>query len=280
MHGEVVAKGLAFPEGPVWHEGGLYFVQIADGSVARYTPGRGVERFALTGGGPNGAALGPDGALFVTQNGGMRRDARMTPGIQRVNLEGEVELVTSQLDGFTLECPNDLAFGPDGRLHFTDPRGAPDPDRNDKPGRIFVWDVVRAKGELLIELGPVFPNGLAFGRDGTLYFTESFTRRVMALRHGRPEVVVELPERHHPDGLCVDAEGRLYIASTYGHCVTVVERGNIVERYVCGNGMPTNCCFAGTDLYVTESRHGTLWRFPVGREGLSLHTGHSAAGAA
>jgi sugar lactone lactonase YvrE len=34
--------------------------------------------------------------------------------------------------------------------------------------------------------------------------------------------------------------------------------------------MPTNCCFGGTDLYVTESRHGTLWRFPLDRKGLDL----------
>jgi sugar lactone lactonase YvrE len=37
--------------------------------------------------------------------------------------------------------------------------------------------------------------------------------------------------------------------------------------------MVTNCCFGGTDLYVTESRHGTVWRFPLGREGLPLPHG-------
>jgi gluconolactonase len=274
MRGEIVGEGLEFPEGPVWHEGSLYFVEIGAGRLARYQPGSGVTRFAQTGGGPNGATLGPDQALYVTQNGGMRREDRTTPGIQRVTLSGEVSLLTHEIAGLTLEGPNDLAFGPDGRLYFTDPRGASDPAKNSKAGRLFVWDPTRGSGELILELGPVFPNGIAFDAQGTLLWSESFSRRVMALRDGRPELVIQLPERHFPDGFCVGADGRLYVASTYAHCVSVVEGGQIVERYECGAGsMPTNCCFAGTDLYVTESRHGTLWRFPVARPGLALHRG-------
>jgi sugar lactone lactonase YvrE len=85
--------------------------------------------------------------------------------------------------------------------------------------------------------------------------------------------VIELRERHFPDGFCIGADGTLYVASTYAHCVTVIERGRVVERLMCGDGMPTNCCFAGDDLYVTESRRGTLWRFALGKPGLALHAG-------
>lgn len=273
MDGEIVAKDLGFPEGPVWLSGSLYFVEVGAGRIARFTPERGVARIAQTGGGPNGATLGPDGALYVTQNGGMRREGRVTPGILRVTLDGEVETITSEVAGTRLEGPNDLAFGPDGRLYFTDPRGAADPSTNANPGRIFAWDLAAGRGELLVELGAVFPNGIAFAADGTLLWTESFTRRVMALRNGRPELVVELPQRHFPDGFCVGADGRLYVASTYAHCVAVIEGSEVVDRYLCGDGMVTNCCFAGTDLYVTESRHGALWRFPVDKPGLPLHEG-------
>ena len=148
----------------------------------------------------------------------------------------------------------------------------PDPADNDRPGRLFALDPSTGEGELVAEVGPVFPNGIAFLADGTLVWTESFTRRVMRLVDGRPEVVIELPERHAPDGLCVGADGTLYVATTYAHCVSVVDGGEIVDRYVCGDGMATNCCFGGTDLYVTESRRGTLWRFPLGVEGLPLRT--------
>jgi gluconolactonase len=277
MRGEIVADKLTFPEGPVWLDGAVYFVEIGAGQISRFTPEHGVERIAQTGGGPNGATLGPAGALYVTQNGGMTRESRATPGIQRVKLDpkaqGQVELLTREVAGVPLEGPNDLAFGPDGRLYFTDPRGAADPRQNDKPGRLFAWDLARATGELLFELGPVFPNGIGFDAQGTLHWTESFPRRVMARRQGHAQCVIQLPEHHYPDGFCVGEDGRLYVASTYAHCVSVIENGQIVERYECGDGMVTNCCFGGTDLYVTESRHGALWRFPVGKRGLALHAG-------
>ena len=270
IEGEVIADGLQFPEGPVWRQGELVFTEIEGGLLSRWTPGGGVTPFATTGGGPNGAAAGPDGALYVTQNGGMTREARVTAGIVRIAADGEVDLVVTSVAGCPLDGPNDLAFGPDGRLYFTDPRGAPDPARNDLPGRLFAVDLDSGDGDLVVELGPVFPNGIAFLADGTLLWTESFTRRVMALVDGRPELLVELPERHPPDGMCVGADGLLYVASTYAHCVSVIDGATIVDRLLCGDGMATNCCFGGTDLYVTESRRGTVWRYPLGREGLQL----------
>ena len=274
MDGEAIAEGLAFPEGSVWDGGELVFTEITGGRLTRWSAARGVETVATTGGGPNGAAKGPDGTFYVTQNGGMAPgEARITAGIQRVERDGTVTLVTSEVDGRTLDGPNDLAFGPDGRLYFTDPRGDANPARNDLPGRIYAIDAASGEGELVIELGPVFPNGIAFLADGTLVWTESFTRRVVALVDGKPEVLVSQPERHAPDGMCVGADGRLYVASTFSHAVTVVERGQIVDKLVCGDGMPTNCCFGGTDLYVTESRRGTIWRFALGVSGLPLPHG-------
>ena len=279
MDGQIIADGLEFPEGPVWLDGAIWFTEILGGHVSRWTPDGGVERVADTGGGPNGATAAADGSLYVTQNGGMGSGRRTTPGIQRVTADGTVELVATEVDGIRLEGPNDLAFGPDGRLWFTDPRGDSDPAKNSRPGRLFALDVATGEGELIVELGPVFPNGIAFLADGTLVWTESFSRRVMALADvaadGSPQVLIELPELHFPDGCCADADGRLYVASTYAHCVSVVDGGAIVDRYHCGDGMVTNCCFGGetgTDLYVTDSRRGTLWRFPIGVEGLALHT--------
>jgi gluconolactonase len=269
MDGEILATGLRFPEGPAWREGGVDLVEITAGVVSRWTPA-GVVTLATPGGGPNGAAPGPDGALYVTQNGGMGSGPRATPGIQRVTADGDVEYVATSVAGLTLEGPNDLAFDDDGRLWFTDPRGEADASRNDRPGRIFVLDVATADGELVVELGPVFPNGIALLDDGTVVWSESFSRRLMRLADGRPEVIVELPDRHFPDGFAVGADGRLYVATTYAHTVTVVDGASIVASLRCGDGMPTNCCFGGTDLYVTESRHGTLWRFPLGVEGLPL----------
>lgn len=272
--GEIVASGLDFPEGPVWHDGSVVVTEIGGGVLSRWRPGGSVERVATTGGGPNGATIGPDGALWVTQNGGAP-GARITAGIQRVATDGSVTTMITSVDGIALDAPNDLAFGPDGRLWFTDPRGGPDPRANGEPGRLFAVDVTTGEGELILEVGPVFPNGIAFDADGTLMWTESFSRRVMRLHDGEAEIVIELPDRHMPDGMCVGLDGTLYVASTYAHCVSVVElgvvgTGTIVDRLMCGDGMATNCCFGGTDLYVTESRRGTLWRYALGVEGLAL----------
>jgi gluconolactonase len=271
--GAIIASGLAFPEGPVWRGNELVFTEIEGGTVSRWSAAAGVEHHATTGGGPNGAAPGPGGSLYVTQNGGMTDAPRVQAGIQRVDPDGSVELIVTSVAGFSLDGPNDLAVGPDGRLWFTDPRGAADPAHNQMPGRLFAVDVETGEGELVAELGPVFPNGIAFLADGTLVWTESFTRRVMALVGGRPELVIQLPERHAPDGLCVDVDGRLYVASTFAHCVSVIEGAAIVDRLFCGDGMVTNCCFGDNDLYVTESRRGTVWRHPIGRRGLPLPFG-------
>jgi gluconolactonase len=275
MDGAQIVDGLEFPEGPVWLDGAIWFTEITGGHVSRWTPEGGVERIGDTGGGPNGATAAADGSLYVTQNGGMGRGQRATPGIQRMQPDGTVEVVATTVAGIALDGPNDLAFGADGRLWFTDPRGESDAAKNTNPGRLFALDVASGDGELIAELEPVFPNGIGFLADGTLVWTESFTRRVMTMVDGRPEVIIELPDRHWPDGFCVGADGRLYVASTFAHCVSVVEDGVIVDRLMCGDGMITNCCFGGpdgTDLYVTESRHGTLWRFPLGVGGLALRT--------
>lgn len=277
VEGEIVASGLRFPEGPVWRDGGVVLTEILGGVVSRWTEAGGVVPVASTGGGPNGAAVGPEGAIYVAQNGGMA-GTRVTAGIQRIGPAGDVTMVVTSVDSLTLDRPNDLAFGPDGRLWFTEPRGEADPARNALPGRLFAVDPTTGTGELILELGPVFPNGIAFLADGSLVWTESFTRRVMHLGAGGPQTLIELPERHAPDGLCVGADGRLYVASTYAHCVSVVEDGVVVERLVCGDGMVTNCCFGGTDLYATDARRGTLWRFALGRAGLQLRSGEPAPG--
>jgi gluconolactonase len=68
---KVLATGLRFPEGPVaLADGSIALVEIARGTVSRVTPDGDVAVIADLGGGPNGLALGPDGALYVCNNGG------------------------------------------------------------------------------------------------------------------------------------------------------------------------------------------------------------------
>ena len=133
----LVASGLAFPEGPVaLPDGSVLVVEIAGGTLTRVCPGGTVERVAELGGGPNGAAIGADGAVYVANNGGAirfrERDGSSWPdygaddppaggSLQRVDLEtGSVETLYEACDGHRLNAPNDLVVAGDGSIWFTD----------------------------------------------------------------------------------------------------------------------------------------------------------------
>ena len=68
---ELVTEGLRFPEGPIaMADGSVILTEIEGQALTRVTPDGRKETVAETGGGPNGAAIGPDGAIYVTNNGG------------------------------------------------------------------------------------------------------------------------------------------------------------------------------------------------------------------
>src|SRR5712672_2320109 len=67
----VMATGLRFPEGPVaMADGSVILGEIAGGAVTRVAPDGGKSAIGSAGGGPNGLARGPDGALYLCNNGG------------------------------------------------------------------------------------------------------------------------------------------------------------------------------------------------------------------
>src|SRR5437016_14365441 len=97
MKRTVLATGLQFPEGPVWlGTRRVAFTEIRGQCVSLWHDGT-LARVARTGGGANGATLGPDGALYVADNGGLSlgHDGRRTAPdaiprrSQRVTLPGE-----------------------------------------------------------------------------------------------------------------------------------------------------------------------------------------------
>ena len=133
---EVIATGLEFPEGPVvMPDGSIILVEIKRGTITRVDPDNGsVDVVARPGGGPNGAAIGPDGALYVCNNGGFEwgenrgltipglvADDYSSGRIERIDLEtGAVDVVYADVDGVPLKGPNDLMFDSTGGFWFTD----------------------------------------------------------------------------------------------------------------------------------------------------------------
>lgn len=251
-----VARGLGWPEGPtVLDDDRVVFVETYRSRIGVWSPGGAVDVYADTGGGPNATALGSDGALYVTQNGGVvgpwRAPVQRPPSIQRVLPGGAVEIVATEIGGMRFQAPNDLAFGPTGRLYFTDP-GRFDADTRPDPGYLFALDP-DGGGELLADLGAVYPNGVVVTADGAIVWTESYTRNVARLDGaGNRQTLCTLPEGHFPDGLAVAQDGRLYVTVTAAGGIDVVSPEGDVFDFVPVGAVPTNCAFSGSTLYVTD----------------------------
>jgi gluconolactonase len=276
----VLAGGFDFPEGPVWlGPERVALTEIRGQCVSLWDHGR-VSRVARTGGGANGATLGPDGALYVANNGGLSLGHEGAwhapdpiPGrIQRVTLDGRVSDVAVDLPGPPPRRPNDLCFGRDGLLYYTDPHNWED-IANLGTGRV---GRTRLDGrvELVAEI-PAFPNGIAFGPDDRLYVAQSVTQQILVLdpRPGATPAPFCMLPQGYPDGFCFDAAGRLYVAGSLGDDVVVFEpSGRVGEVIEMGKGTePTNCCLGDGVLYVTLSGTGELVALDMPVEPLPLH---------
>jgi gluconolactonase len=271
MRSAVVGTGIPFAEGPVWcPDGTVVATSVAAGALYRVWPQQQkTDRFAVTGGGANGAALAADGSILVTQNGGIDFSrlpgvfatlpacVPATPGLQLADRHGNVTYLADE----AMSGPNDLAVTPDGEVYFTDPGHYPPPA--DEVGRVLVYG--RDRHVRTFASGFFYCNGIAFDRDGTVVVVE---RRGLMRVHdgGEREWVVETLGRGGGDGFCLDADGRYYVASTIEHGVRVVDSdGTIVDFLeIDGKGLTTNCCFGGDDLrtlFVTDAMPGNLVAF-------------------
>jgi gluconolactonase len=230
--------------------------------------------------------LGSDGAVYITQNGGTvgawRAEVMVRPSIQKAWPDGRVEEVVAEVDGVTLQAPNDLTFGPDGRLYFTDPADYLPNDR--KPGRIFVLNP-DGSGELLEEIPEAYPNGIVAEPDGSIVWVESYDRGVYRKRPGKPsEQISQLAQGHIPDGLKIAANGDLWIASFMSGGVDVIARDGTAIDFLQTGGVPLNCVFHDGTLIITDfgdvtevtaaaPMDGRLWKVDVGVDGMPLFRG-------
>jgi gluconolactonase len=284
---ETLATGLGHPEGPdILPDGRIVMVETYTSKLIAWSAERGIHDYAVCGGGPNACMLGSDGAVYITQNGGTvgawRAEVMGRPSIQRAWPDGRVEEVTAEVAGITLQAPNDLTFGPDGRLYFTDPADYLPNDR--KPGRIFVLGP-DGTGELLEEVRDAYPNGIVAEPDGSIVWVESYERGVYRKRPGqRSELIARLPEGHIPDGLKIAADGDLWVTTVLGGTVDVLAADGTWKDALETGGAPLNCVFHDGTLIITDfgditeitgaaPMDGRLWRAEVGVEGMPLFRG-------
>jgi gluconolactonase len=287
---------LQFPEGPVvMPDGSVLAVEVRGGTLARVSLDGEVTRVADCGGGPNGAATGPDGSVYVCNNGGFQwseNGGLVFPGeqpegytggsIQRVDLTaGEVTTLYTHCGDIQLRGPNDIVFDTSGGFYFTD-LGKSRPRELDK-GAVFY---ATTDGSTIREVAfPMdHPNGIGLSPDGrTLYVAESTTGRVWAwdiegegdLANKR--LVTSLPGLQYLDSLAIEASGNVCLATLLTGAITVVSpEGDIVEvvKIPEHDPMVTNICFGGPDLttaYITSSGRGRLYETTWARPGLKLN---------
>ena len=297
---ELVTEGLQFPEGPIaMNDGSVILTEIKGQTLTRVTPDGKKTTVAQTGGGPNGAAIGPDGKIYVTNNGGsfqwIENNGLTIPGptppdhkggsIQRVDIAtGKVETVYEACDGEPLNGPNDLVFDKQGGLWFTD-HGCGTPDGRKHSALLYAKPdgshIVRPRGHF------ISLNGVGLSPDETIvYAADTQLGRLWAFDVAAPgelvaqvgfgpgRVVHNLPGYQLLDSLAVEAGGKVCVATIINGGVTAFDPDGTTEHFPFPDLITTNICFGGADMrdaWVTCSSTGKLFKCRWPRPGLKLN---------
>lgn len=285
----VVTTGLQFPEGPVaMADGSVILVEIRSARLTRVAPDGSKTTVAQMIGGPNGAARGPDGKIYVCNNGGFNWMDDATYGtrptgqatdysggrIERVDVAtGRIETLYTECNGHPLRGPNDLVFDAHGGFYFTDlgKSRARDMDH----GGVYY---AKADGSSIVALGYplITPNGIGLSPDGnTVYVAETRTARIWAFDLEAPGVAKRHPGLPHGgrfiaglggyqmfDSLKIDAAGNICVATLVTGAITVIAPdGRVLRQHLTGDPMTTNIAFGAANqktAYLTLSGPGEL----------------------
>jgi gluconolactonase len=302
MQFDVVAEDLQFPEGPVaLGDGSVLLVEIRRNTLTRVFPDGRKEIVAQIEGGPNGAAIGPDGAVYICNNGGFEwvngPDGRITThgeapkgytsgSIQRVDLAtGTAKTLYTECDGRPLRGPNDLVFDRSGGMWFSDP-GKVSKEWMHRGHLLYA----RPDGSMIRRVSDhmMTPNGVGLSPDQkTLYVAETLTARLWMFDITGPGRIAEppgawdravlgpLPGRQMLDSLKVEAGGRVCVGTLLNGGITVFDPATGgFEHHQAPDPMVTNICFGGPDMrtaWITGSATGRLFKCRWPRPGLKLN---------
>ncbi|MFL5294862.1 MAG: SMP-30/gluconolactonase/LRE family protein [Phenylobacterium sp.] len=297
---ELVAEGFEFPEGPIaMADGSVILTEIKGQRLTRVTPDGRKETVVETGGGPNGAAIGPDGAIWITNNGGsfewLEVQGLCIPGptpashtggmIQRYDVSnGALTTVYDACDGKRLIGPNDIVFDRQGGFWFTD-HGCSTPE-----GRKFgAVCYARTDGSLISRQRDhiISPNGIGLSPDETVvYVADTNLGRLWAFDVAETgvlapgpgfapgRVVCNLQDYQLLDSLAVEAGGKVCVATIINGGITAFDPDGSTEHFAFPDILCTNICFGGADMrdaWVTASSTGKLYKCRWPRPGLKLN---------
>ena len=297
---QLVTEGLEFPEGPIaMADGSIILTEIKGKRLTRVMPDGHKETVVDTGGGPNGAAIGPDGAIWITNNGGafewLDNQGLTIPGptpashtggaLQRFDPKtGKLEKVYDACEGRRLVGPNDLVFDKQGGCWFTD-HGCGTPEGR-KFGGIYY---ARTDGSHISRQRDhlISPNGIGLSPDEkTLYAADTQLGRLWAFEVTAPgvlapgpgfapgNVVCNLPGYQLLDSLAVEAGGKVCVATIINGGITAFDPDGSTEHFPFPDLICTNICFGGGDMmdaWITASSTGKLYKTRWPRPGLKLN---------
>ena len=297
---QLVAEGFAFPEGPIaMADGSVILTEIKGQRLTRVHPDGARETVVETGGGPNGAAVGPDGAIYITDNGGafqwLENQGMTIPGptpashvggmIQRFDLAtGALTTLYDACDGRRLIGPNDIVFDKQGGFWFSD-HGCSTPEGR-KYGAIYYAKtdgshISRQRDHI------ISPNGVGLSPDEkTLYLADTQLGRLWSFDIAEPgvlapqvgfgpgAVVCNLPGYQLLDSLAVEAGGKVCVATIINGGITAFDPDGSTEHFPVPDLIVTNICFGGPDMttaWITASATGKLFKATWPRPGLKLN---------
>lgn len=278
---QLFVKGLAFPEAPRWHAGALWLSDFYQRRVLRVTPDGSVETMAEVAGQPSGLGWLPDGRLLVVS----MTDRRL------LRQDGGRQVEVADLSALAAWPCNDMLVDPLGRAyvgHFGFDLHARAPFA---PASLLL---VTPDGRVQVAADALhFPNGTVLTPDGrTLIVAESYGQRLTAFdvaadgTLANRRIWAQLAGKGvGPDGICLDAQGAIWLASPVSREVLRVKEGGEVVERIPTDGQAVACMLGGDDrrtLFVLTGRvlvtpeqslaqrSGAVWRTRVEVPGAGL----------
>ncbi len=248
---KVLLDGLVFPECPRWRDGKLWFSDMHDLKVMTVDMKGKSEIVVEVPGQPAGLGWSLDGQLLIVSQTDFK--------VLRLSSYGLTQF--ADLSGIARTSCNDMVVDSQGRAyvgHFGERKSGASPPFS--PAEIITVDPA---GKVSVAAGDlVFPNGMAITPDGkTLIVAESFAARLSAVDIGPGGALAgrrawaTLPGCM-PDGICLDADGGVWVANANSNEVMRVLEGGAVDRRVEVSDKAFACMLGGPDrltLFVTTA---------------------------